>query len=111
MELLMSDTPKLPQEQMADISIGHISLRDVNTLEGITDLESCIIKYPTGFFIYTGGSDADSQDSIRQAYTIFGLSDAFLAVISLAAKQKCKWVCFDADGPRIEGLAYKQDDG
>jgi hypothetical protein len=92
-----------PTDTIADLSTAHLTSMDVTVLHGPTGLESCIIEYPTGFFVYTGGTDSDSQKTVIRAYQKLGVSAAVTKILKAAARQGCKWVCFDADGPVIKG--------
>lgn len=78
-----------------EVSTAHITENDDNIMNR-DDCPVSAYKYEYGYFVYTGAGSYTEEDF--RAFAKAGLSEAFIALVRLALKNGCKFLCLDCDG-------------
>lgn len=102
MKKLCNNVRKPVIDKIFDASTGHITKKDSELLlnnkkYGLYPL--IVYTYPEGFFVY---ALLDSENLI--ATRNFGFSRELINLIKIAKKNKCKFLCLDADGTTYKEL-------
>jgi hypothetical protein len=104
---------KLEISRTLTLSTAHVTSEDSRLLDDCTHADGSHMvngkvsdpvvgwdKDPYGWFVWVPDLDDETMLCIRE----FGYSPEFLNILIMAAERDVTWICFDSDGPRVEGL-------
>jgi hypothetical protein len=90
-------------EKMLTVSVAHITQETAKRLDAATNETSGVVEYLVayrkndyGWFVYA------DEDYVRQFKR--DIPADLYALMMLAAKNDCTWLCLDCDGDEVDGL-------